>query len=300
MAQKQSDYLWQCKKSVIFIFSFIPFVQWIPFFAMNGRIPKKRWILMGFANIAAIFAAVILLLLGDTYGYNHDPDYPENEPQEEDYFESSDYWEDDDYTDTPEYKQYEQDLYKWYESEEYKNYEIEKDNAWRRGETFSYIGRAVNILNWILFMILGFFVERYKYLRALKLENDRNNVYERIADVAAPEKPQNVDDSAADATKDDDNSAVENTKINVNNATEAELLTLPGIKTIDVKKIIEYRTVHGGFKSEDDFFEAFGAKPHIIVKLQKVIDFDNAATETAVNDKAHNMKTTDTVRRFDL
>ena len=50
-----------------FVFAFIPFLQWIPCFIMNGRVRTKRLIIMGFVNIAALMALIIVPSTVDGY-----------------------------------------------------------------------------------------------------------------------------------------------------------------------------------------------------------------------------------------
>jgi len=83
-------------------------------------------------------------------------------------------------------------------------------------------------------------------------------------------------------------------------------MTLTGMKTIDAKKIIDYRNSHGAFKNTDEFFGSFEAKPHMIVKMTREITVERkenpegayaaqTQTETVSNSGAHETK-----RRFDL
>lgn len=337
MEKKKSDFGWKFKNSLFFIFSFIPFLQWIPFFIMNGKIPKKRWLLLGFANILLIAVVVGVPQLGDVYRENNRPERPANEPKRvdyageypslSDYFEE-DYWDIENYSETEEYKQYEEDLdayyetdgYKayekalneWTETSEYKAYEEENERVMRVRSSCSTAGGVLGYVGWLVFMILGFFVERYKYLRALEINKNRGNIYGQLSkrtdmddqpvltqQLAKPEIP--ISAKEVEPVETIQKPVIESVpaavvKININSATEEQLMTLPGMKTIDAKKIISYRDANGEFKNSDEFFDSFEAKPHMIVKMSKVITIDNKDDEPATTaEKAHETK-----RRFDL
>ena len=47
--------------------------------------------------------------------------------------------------------------------------------------------------------------------------------------------------------------------VNINTATQAELQTLPGIDAAKAKKIIDYRTKAGAFRSTDDLEKVDGS-----------------------------------------
>ena len=52
---------WRFTNSLFFVLSFVPILQWIPYFIMNGKLPKKKWLLMGFSNIL-----ILVMLLSGT------------------------------------------------------------------------------------------------------------------------------------------------------------------------------------------------------------------------------------------
>ncbi|MBE7712274.1 MAG: helix-hairpin-helix domain-containing protein [Cyanobacteria bacterium SIG26] len=60
-------------------------------------------------------------------------------------------------------------------------------------------------------------------------------------------------------------------KIDINNATESEISLLPSVNIIIAKKIIEYRNKNRSFKSEEEFIEVLGAKPHFVTKIKSMI-----------------------------
>lgn len=59
--------------------------------------------------------------------------------------------------------------------------------------------------------------------------------------------------------------------LDINKATEEEITALPGINIITAKKIIEYRDLHCGFKTVDEFYKEMQIKPHFQKQLDKLI-----------------------------
>jgi len=65
-------------------------------------------------------------------------------------------------------------------------------------------------------------------------------------------------DEAHDAAAGDVHSDVEVSMIDINSATLHDLVQLPGIGKVTALNIIDYRTVHGPFKSVDELIEVKG------------------------------------------
>lgn len=59
--------------------------------------------------------------------------------------------------------------------------------------------------------------------------------------------------------------------LDINTATEDEIRALPGINVILAKKIIEYRDLHCGFESVEEFYKEMNIKPHFQKQLNNLI-----------------------------
>ena len=330
------------KNTWFFLLFFIPCLQWIPFFMMNGRVPKKRWLMLGFVNIAMLVVWFSMGTIADSYYDQNRPEMPEGMPKIADYLGDY-YWEDDNYMKTPEYAEYDKAYDAWIARDDYKAYEKESDRVYRRRASIDAVGTNIGMFGWLIFMILGFFVERYKYLKALAVNQNRSDVYGQLAgsgrmdmdggsaasasrmDAGAGAGQMDVGAVAARVTGSVDEvlgavgiegkkqaraevarrdvmdvgvpeaqpsgSSVGNVaaggsvvssaavaggsapdlKIDINTATEEDLMKLPGMKTIDAKRIIDYRSKNGRFDTLDEFFGSFEVKPHIMVKMEKLI-----------------------------
>lgn len=360
---------WRMKKSWFTLLAFVPFIQFIPFFIMNGKVPKKKWLFMGFANIALIAISIALYLLGpvyqeSSYDYRYEaadrtspeapkgrPDSPKGQPNilrydfdinDPNYMKTDAYkqYEDDmeAFEQTEEYLEYEKALEEYESSEEYQAYLDALDEYYDSPEFIEYYntlnqsnmtgrairlaGKYIGITTYILFAVLCFFVEKYIFLRNLSVNENRGAVYGQLSgrmdfvptmpaqpaqsnpnDVTAqfvsslqPNAPvQEVNQHIAAVPVQTE--AANNTIVNINQATEEELMTLPGMKTIDAKKIINHRMVNGAFKSADEFFASFEAKPHMIVKMQNLIITEQADANQAQQSAPQPQNVN---RRFDL
>lgn len=334
------------KNTWFFLLFFIPCLQWIPFFMMNGRVPKKRWLMLGFVNIAMLVVWFSMGTIADSYYDQNRPQMPEGMPKIADYLGDY-YWEDDNYMKTPEYAEYDKAYDEWIARDDYKTYEKESDRVYRRRASIDAVGNNVGMFGWLIFMILGFFVERYKYLKALAVNQNRSDVYGQLAgsgrmdmdgisavgagrmdvgavagdsaarvagsvdevlgavgiegkkparaevsrrdvmDVGVPEVQPEKKANPVVSSGETGNAAVAGgsvvsstvvaggsvpmEKIDINTATEEDLMKLPGMKTIDAKRIIDYRSKNGRFDTMDEFFGSFEVKPHIMVKMEKLI-----------------------------
>ena len=308
------------KNTWFFLLFFIPCLQWIPFFMMNGRVPKKRWLMLGFVNIAMLVVWFSMGTIADSYYDQNRPEMPEGMPKIADYLGDY-YWEDDNYMKTPEYAEYDKAYDAWIARDDYKAYEKESDRVYRRRASIDALGTNIGMFGWLIFMILGFFVERYKYLKALAVNQNRSDVYGQLAgsgrmdmdggsaasasrmdvgagagqmDVGAvagasaarvtgsvdevlgavgieEKKPARAEVARRDVMDVGVPEVLLVEKIDINTATEEELMKLPGMKTIDAKRIIDYRSKNGRFDTLDEFFGSFEVKPHIMVKMEKLI-----------------------------
>jgi competence protein ComEA len=60
-------------------------------------------------------------------------------------------------------------------------------------------------------------------------------------------------------------------RVNINTAAAAELDALPGVGPAMARQIVEYRTVHGPFKTLDDMRNIKGLGPKKLEKLQPMV-----------------------------
>lgn len=322
---------WRFTNSLFFVLSFVPMLQWIPCFIMNGKLPKKKWLLMGFSNIL-----ILVMLLSGTIinGIIYDRNrvsYPKS-PSLEDYMRE-DYldYSYSEYEKFPEYKDYEKAVEEYHATDEYIAAKENNDQNSRRKRNVSLTLSLIFVMTYFVYLIIIFFVERYRYLRELSEYENRRGVYGALKassnaykdiDKIQPNKDisnnkseknnggnnegrsyRNANgavDKAADMMQEHidhtANKAVRDNRINVNTATEEELQSLPTISIIDAKKIIEYRNNNGNFSDLDDFFAAFNAKPHMIVKIQ-----DQVYIEEPDNGHAgKSASASKNARRFDI
>ena len=318
---------WRFTNSLFFVLSFVPILQWIPYFIMNGKLPKKKWLLMGFSNIL-----ILVMLLSGTIinGVIYDRNrvsYPKS-PSLEDYMRE-DYldYSYSEYEKFPEYKEYEKAVEEYHATDEYIAAKENNDQNSRRKRNVSLTLSLIFVMTYFVYLIIIFFVERYRYLRELSEYENRRGVYGALkassnaykdTDKAQSNKDTSNNKSeknnvgnnkgrsdrnvngAADTMQESiahtaDKEAMGN-RINVNTATEEELQSLPTISIIDAKKIIEYRNKNGHFSDLDDFFAAFNAKPHMIVKIQ-----DQVYIEEPDNGHAgKSASASKNARRFDI
>ena len=318
---------WRFTNSLFFVLSFVPILQWIPYFIMNGKLPKKKWLLMGFSNILILVMLLSgAIINGVVYDRNR-VSFPKSPSLEdymrEDYLDYS-YTE---YEKFPEYKEYEKAVEEYHASDEYIAAKENNDQNSRRKRNVSLTLSLIFVMTYFVYLIIIFFVERYRYLRELSEYENRRGVYGALkassnaykdADKAQSNKDTSNNKSeknnvgnnkgrsdrnvngAADTMQESiahtaDKDAMGN-RINVNTATEEELQSLPTISIIDAKKIIEYRNKNGHFSDLDDFFAAFNAKPHMIVKIQ-----DQVYIEEPDNGHAgKSASASKNARRFDI
>ncbi len=68
--------------------------------------------------------------------------------------------------------------------------------------------------------------------------------------------------------------AASTTSVNINTAGVEELTSLPGIGPALAKRIVEYRTQHGPFKSVDDLVAVKGLGPKMLEKIRSRLSVD--------------------------
>ncbi len=63
-------------------------------------------------------------------------------------------------------------------------------------------------------------------------------------------------------------------KVDLNNADEGKIAALPGIGVVLTKRIIEERSVRGGFASLNDIAGVLGLKPYAVKRLEPLVIFN--------------------------
>ena len=71
--------------------------------------------------------------------------------------------------------------------------------------------------------------------------------------------------------------------VNVNTASSVVLQTLPGIGPKKAEAIIDYRTVHGAFKTVDDLILVKGIGPKTLEKLRPLVTVGKASKARTTN-----------------
>lgn len=296
------------KQSLIFIFAFIPFMQWLTCFMAFGRTKKKKWIIYGMVNIVIFIMAYFLNVYSDAYYRDHMRGVKSpSSPSVSDYVSEEIYDQGYSvYSKTPEYKAYDKAMDEYYNSKEYLEYDDISTRVHSTSDGIEYAAQWIAILNYFIFMILLFWIERYRFIDDMAYENDRRAIFDELSggrsssirdELSSVQKRVNENENilssgrntTADIIKDNvektdtdngksaaGNNTSENinNRINVNSATEEMLASLPGIGVVDAKKIIAYRNANGNFGNIDDFFASFNAKPHIVVRLENRIDVE--------------------------
>lgn len=305
-------------QTYFFILAFIPYLQWIACFIMNGHVRRKRYLMMGFVNIMLILVLFFVPTFVDSYVIENRVNYPKA-PSESAYWGKTydDFRKDGEidwdaynkanleWRRSSDYDEYSKALEKYYDSEEYKTAASINERLHTVRNTVDFIVSAFSVILYIIYMVLIFFVERYRYLDALnnrgnsdasEVINILNNEQRKIRNTSKTKVTSNVnEDIITHHNKEVANVSPDRVEgiLNVNSATEADIEALPLINIVDAKKIISYREAHGEFKNMDEFFASFNAKPHVIVKLQNLVTIEKPVKFE---------KTSDTVskKRFDL
>jgi DNA uptake protein ComE-like DNA-binding protein len=146
----------------------------------------------------------------------------------------------------------------------------------------------IGAMIWLIVLVVAF-IERANFIKLLANQSNKIQLQDRLKDTSL----NKVEISNKQSSKNNiDSSTITKEKIDVNSATEDELLKL-GITIIDAKKAIAYREENDGFKSTNEFFEVINAKPHIIARLETLIDISEV--KPVEKEKASNGK-----RRIDL
>ena len=69
--------------------------------------------------------------------------------------------------------------------------------------------------------------------------------------------------------------------IDINNGSEKDLYELPGLTKLQVKHLIEARNARGGFQSIKEIGDVLGLKPHVLTRLQNIVEISPMRGNTA-------------------
>ena len=178
--------------------------------------------------------------------------------------------------------------------------------TWGSAAAYEYAGDwllSIGVVAYTASIIHSFLV-RNEYL--LRLDAFLNETEALIADEVhsyfAPQNvnnnkqayQQNVVSDLAD-TDSETEKAAENSMnpvtpekiIDISNCSAEELEQLPGITIVAAKKAVAYRTEHGGFSSNEEFYSVVGVdtKPHFIVQIQNKITCGTYSGAAKVNER---------------
>ena len=283
MAATSKGKKWERQNSRFMFLAFAPLVGFMPFIIMGNNVHSKRYKITGYVILAILVlflaAQFVLPTLNNPYMAKHTAAV-QAEPNVNDYYSYDDYLNDPDkeefYYSSAKYKEYVKDYNDYWAQDEnanLKNQYLNFSNTVRSLTDFSAF--AVFALYWICIILV--FSERSRYLKMLAQDENR----ERIVDVfsakgsAAASGQQThpaeriISDEPIRDVPVPPTDAVD--RIDINTATEEEIAAIKGLTLIDAKKAVAYRTEHGGFRNTDEFFDAIGAKPHIIAHLDGVV-----------------------------
>ena len=299
---------WEWKNSWFVLLSLIFPISFLPFFIMNGRAPKKKYLFKGFACIlVGVIMVFSWMFSNQLYNALRQPT-PES-PKITEYL-SFGYASDPDYKSSEEYKRYQDALTAYYNSKEYKDV-IRANTDLRnniRGITTIAIPTA-GVLFYLLMAITALFLDRPRYLRDLEEKENRafvtsalqqnpnrqpagQNPYMPPGSPRSNVQPQPAPQQSAPVRTAQE--PVAEAPLDINRMTEEEFQQVSLLNIIDVKNIINFRNQNGSFTSKEQFFDSFRAKPHVMAKLQDRIVLGSGQQETAAPQQPYSS------RRFDL
>lgn len=274
MAITNNGTKWEIKNSWFFSFLLFLPLNCICFFIMNGRVPKRQYIVKAFLCIFSIIILLFSVFLSNTIKSGLLKEYPDNRPQIYDYLGYG-YTSIENYEDTDEYKAYLKAKDDYESSEEYKEVFRYNSNVRNTVNAVTGIIIPVSVLLFLLLMsITCFFIDRPKYLRELSDAKNKNKVISalkennnnsRIHTGTIFNSQNNSEDTLANNSK-----PVQ--MLDINNMSEEDFLNVQLLNIVDVKNIINYRNKNGEFTSLEQFFISFNAKPHVIAKLSDLVE----------------------------
>lgn len=282
MALTNKGTRWENKNSLFLIFSFIPILDFVPFFHMNSRVENKKYKKMGWwavaLNIIFIFLIVIAMIFTIqifTYDRTGLRDYENTAPKLEDFLGYNYYEKYPNYMEMPEYEEYLKAQDEWNSREDIIEASRHADSV-EMAVTYSFVGIVLLYCIFHIIIIILAFNSRPNYLRELSKVYSTSDAFKRLSNIKSSVADKgDTTLNETDINKDNEEIA----KIDINTSTEEELSQLMGITIIDAKKAISYREENNGFKNLDEFFDCINAKPHIIVALESKLvvgDYKNS------------------------
>lgn len=101
---------------------------------------------------------------------------------------------------------------------------------------------------------------------------DKNSTYDRVAaEMQYYFKTHQVETRKGTKIASQETPYLSDEALDINKATEEEITALPGINIIAAKKIVEYRDLHCGFKTVEEFYKVMKIKPHFQKQLNNLI-----------------------------
>lgn len=217
----------EIRSNLVFILFLVPFVQWAAFFIMNGRIRKKRWVIMGIASLLiTIIIAFIPTVRENCVRAVKEPRMPqmgdyitEPAPRGSDYPDDAQYREAyEAFRNDPEYQAYDKALEEYFESPEFVSATDKKRSI---SNIFYILFYGLIFVSWLVFMIIGFFFERKTFL---KIKNSKDEAYRRLAD-GTNQPCQNVpvlDASPTELKENTPSASTESKPMNRNNSGDSQ------------------------------------------------------------------------------
>lgn len=283
MALTNKGTRWENKNSLFLIFSFIPILDFVPFFHMNSRVENKKYKKMGWwavaLNIIIIFLIVIAMIFTIqifTYDRTGLRDYENTAPKLEDFLGYNYYEKYPNYMEMPEYEEYLKAQDEWNSREDIIEASRHADSV-EMAVTYSFVGIVLLYCIFHIIIIILAFNSRPNYLRELSKVYSTSDAFKRLSNIKSSVADKG--DTTLNETDINKDNEEEIAKIDINTSTEEELSQLMGITIIDAKKAILYREENNGFKNLDEFFDCINAKPHIIVALESKLvvgDYKNS------------------------
>lgn len=284
MALTNKGVRWENKNSLFLIFSFIPMLNFVPFFHMNSRTENKKYkrigwivVVLNAIFILLIIAAMIFTIQVFSFDRTGLRDFESSSPKIEDFLGYNYFEKYPNYMDMPEYDEYLKAKDEW-------SNRTDIIEASRHAESvematiYSFVGLVFLYFIFYIIMIILAFNYRPNYLRNLSKVYSTSDAFKRLSNIKSNVVYKGIT-TLNEANINNNN--IDNKKkiIDVNNCTEWEFSNLVGVTIIDAKKAIAYREKHGGFSTADEFFTVINAKPHIITTLESQITIGDYKTE---------------------
>lgn len=285
MALTNKGTKWENKNSLFLIFSFIPILDFVPFFHMNSRVENKKYKKIGWSavafNIIFVFLIVIAMIFSIqvfTYDRTGLRDYENTAPQLEDFLGYNYFEKYPNYMEMPEYEEYLKAKDEWSSREDIIEASRHADSV-EMAVTYSFVGIVLLYCIFHIIIILLAFNSRPNYLRELSKVYSTSDAFKRLSNIKSNVVDKGITQLNETNTENINDVKEKINKIDVNTSTEEQLSKLAGVTIIDAKKVVAYREEHGGFSNADEFFTVINAKPHIVAALESQITVGDYKTE---------------------